>query len=274
MNFLKNFFLLLVVVGLFQGLALAQTQDVDREEQINEQIIKIQNEIDRLETKLKGAELSSKRIELRRIIEGHKARLKKLEAELEEILDALLEEVATPEVKTRATPEVAPFEVEFTTEEALPAEEPGVSGKKRFEFEIGAATGLFAATTGFIGEIRLPLSYVVGPATSTLRVSGGLVQSEDTDRKYAVICGDGVLNFPPESITGVENYAGVGLNYVVLTTGRKTGTIGGEIFYGVEGTGFGGKLFGEIGWGILRTGFSASHKGTTLLIGYRRDWGF
>jgi len=54
-----------------------------------------------------------------------------------------------------------------------------------------------------------------------------------------------------------------------LMSGRKQGTIGGEIFYGVESTGFGGIVFGELGYGLLRTGFSPSNRGVTVLVGYR-----
>jgi hypothetical protein len=68
----------------------------------------------------------------------------------------------------------------------------------------------------------------------------------------------------------VENYLGVGLNYLVLTTGRRSGTVGGEAFYGIQSEGFGGMVFGEIGYAIMRTGFSASYKGASVLAGYRK----
>jgi hypothetical protein len=77
-------------------------------------------------------------------------------------------------------------------------------------------------------------------------------------------------NFPPDWFSGVENYLGFGLNYVVLTTGRVSGSAGGQVLYGVESEGFDGRLFGEIGYGIVRTGFSASQRGLTVMAGYRR----
>jgi hypothetical protein len=242
---------------------------VERAEQIKIQITKIQNEIDRLEKKLEGIKSQARIMKIEDLMAGHKARIKKLENELEEIEKAKAE----AEIQKTPSPEVWGFPKVYA-EERVPTEEVGEVKKPRFEFEIGGVAGLFAAATGLSGEVRFPLPYILGPATSSLRISGGLMQSEDTSRRYAPVQIDGILNFPAGWFTGVENYLGAGLNYVVLTTGRKPGTIGGEIFYGVSSEGFGGKVFGEMGWGILRTGFSPSHKGTIVLIGYRREWGF
>ncbi|MFC1511272.1 hypothetical protein ACFL5U_02690 [Candidatus Margulisiibacteriota bacterium] len=137
-------------------------------------------------------------------------------------------------------------------------------------FEVGGSVGVFAGATSVSGEIRFPLLHVFGPARTSVRVAGGFAQSGDTGRRYVPVHLAGIFNFPAGWFTGVENYLGAGLNYVVYTTGRTTGSIGGELFYGVESEGFGGKLFGEMGYGMLRTGFSPSHKGMTLLVGYRR----
>jgi len=266
--------LLLLMVMLLQFTAFAQNGEIDREEEINNQLLKIQKEIDRLESKLKMISAPQRRAAINELIDGHRARMKKLEAELEEIYDALLQDTPFPEVKVSATPEVLPYVPEAITEEGAPLEGAVMENRKHFKFEIGGTVGLFAGATGMFGEIRLPLNYVLGPATSSLRLAGGLAQSEDESRRYAPVNVDGVLNFPPGWFTGVENYLGAGLNYVVLTSGRKEGTVGGEVFYGIEGEGFGGKLFGEMGWGVLRTGFTPSHKGTTIMFGYRREWEF
>lgn len=153
------------------------------------------------------------------------------------------------------------------------SDQPKPEKKKWLEFEIGSTAGLFSASTGAFGELRFALPYIFGPATTSLRIGGGIAQSEDTSRRYAPVQIDGILNFPAGWFTGVKNYLGAGLNYVVLTSGRIPGTIGGQAFYGVESGGFGGKLFGEMGFGILRTGFSPPHQGVTVLFGYRRDWG-
>ncbi len=125
-----------------------------------------------------------------------------------------------------------------------------------------------------MAEARLPLPYIIGPARTTCRVAAGLAQSVGMDRKYLPLYFDLIFNFPPGIITGTQNYVGAGLNYSVLTTGKKQGSIGGELFYGVEGEGFGGKVFGEVGYGMLRTGFSPSQRGVILLVGYRMSLAF
>lgn len=256
------------MLGLLQFGALAQNVDEEREEQIKDQITRIQTEINRLENKLGGIKSSSRIMEIEDLIAGHKARIKKLENELGEIEKAKAE----AEIQKISSPEAWEFPKVYK-EERVPTEEVREEKKPRFEFEIGGVAGLFAAATGLGGELRSPLPYILGPATSSLRISAGLMQSEDTSRRYAPVQIDGILNFPAGWFTGVENYLGAGLNYVVLTTGRKPGTIGGEIFYGVSSEGFGGKVFGEMGWGILRTDSNSFQEGTIVLVGYRREWG-
>ncbi len=234
---------------------------------IMEQMMNIEGEIERLEDKLKLATAPTKILQLKEIIDGHRARYKKLEEELVALEVAGLDEVTAEAVATTEVGE------EFVpTEEVKTAQDEVIEG--RFKFEIGGTAGLFAGATAMLGELRLPLPFVFGPATTSLRFSGGLAQSKDMGRRYAPIACDGIFNFPAEIFTGVENYLGAGLNYVVLTSGQKQGTIGGQIFYGVESNGFNGRIFGEIGYGALRTGFSPSHKGVTLFVGYRQDWRF
>ena len=256
------------MLGLLQFGALAQSEGENREEQIKDKITIIQTEINRLEKKLKGIKSPSRIMEIEDLIAGHKARIKKLENELEEIEKAKAE----AEIQEITSPEVWEFP-KIYTEERMPTQEVREIKKPRFEFEIGGMGGLFAAAMGLSGELRFSLPYVLGPATSSLRIAGGLMQSEDPSRRYAPVQIDGILNFPPGWFTGVENYLGAGLNYVVLRTGREPGAIGGEIFYGVSSEGFGGKVFGEMGWGILRIDSNSSQIGTIVLVGYRRKWG-
>ncbi len=219
--------------------------EVDGSTQIKNKIVKIQAEITRLEKKLETKVGAVRKSKLRELIKGHQARVAKLEEDLKETSEP--EEVLLPEPTTF---------------------------QPRFKFEMGSIAGVLAGATGGSGEIRFPLHFIFGPATSSLRLALGYAQSEDSSRRYIPLQLDGVLNFPPGAITGVENYLGAGLNYVLLTSGGVSGTIGGEVFYGVESDGFGGKLFGEMGYAILRTGFSASHRGVSVLIGYRREWAF
>jgi len=247
MNMKKALIFLLVV--LFLPLAgLAQPIEANREIEIQETIIKIEDEVERLEGKLRVAKEPDRIQALKDLIGGHRARMKKLNEEL-----AVLA-MPTVEVVVEVVPE---------KEEV---KEPWI------KFQFGGMGGVLAGTTGMFAEMRFPLSYVYGPATSALRVAGGYAQSEDAGRRYVPLQIDGVLNFPPGHFTGVENYIGAGLNYVLITTGRTPGTIGGEIFYGVDGDGFGGKIFAELGYGIIRTGFSPSHRGLSVLVGFRKNW--
>lgn len=151
---------------------------------------------------------------------------------------------------------------------------PKAATPARFNFELGFLSGFYAATPAFSVEFRFPLAYVVGPTTSALRLVTGFAQTENLSRRYLPIYVDTLFYFPPGYLTGVENYVGCGLNYVFLTTGRKTGSLGGQIFYGVQSEGFTGKVFGELGYGLLRTGFSPAQKGLTILLGYRKKLSF
>ncbi|OGC22908.1 hypothetical protein A2291_00205 [candidate division WOR-1 bacterium RIFOXYB2_FULL_42_35] len=164
------------------------------------------------------------------------------------------------------------LETEKTIAETVTVDNPSqaLSTGRNLNFELGFITGFYAAAPALNIEIRLPLSYVVGPTTSALRLVTGLSQTESNSRRYIPFYLDTVFYFPPGYLTGVENYLGFGLNYVALTSGRKSGTVGGQIFYGVESDGFTGRVFGEIGYGLLCTGFSPSQKGLTVLFGFRK----
>lgn len=176
---------------------------------------------------------------------------------------------SAPPRSSRSTEEAWSFEM--TSEEAVASSEAmKKDGGKKLWFEMGGRVGLFAAANGIFGELRFPLSRVVGPATTSLRLSGGFAQDEETSRRYVPVGIDGILNFPAGYITGVDNYLGVGLNYLALTTGRVAGSFGGQAFYGVEGSGFGGKMFGELGYGFMRASSTSAQKGITLTVGYRK----
>lgn len=244
---MKKALLILFVLMLITPIS-AQIVELSEKDQIQIKIAKVEKEVSRLEGKLKLTRSKARRLKLSSLISGHRARIEKLEGELVEL-----------------------GKVDEVTEETVIVEEKE-KGEARLEFEIGGLAGIFAGTTGFYGELRFDLNRVYGPATTSIRLAGGFAQSESGDRRYVPIHIDGILNFPPGIITGVENYVGVGLNYVIRTSGQVPGSIGGELFYGVQSDGFSGKLFGEIGYGFLRTGFSPDHKGLTLMMGYRRGW--
>ncbi len=253
---MKKILILFLAAVLLQYACFAQAADEEKVAEIKNKITKINNEIERLQKRIETTQAPKKIFQLEDLINGHRARVKKLEAELAELEAQKIEEIFV-------TPEAEEIPEKEIKEEA-----------QRFKFEIGGWFGIFGGSTSLSGELRFPLRFIFGPATTSVRLSGGYAQSKDASRRYIPVYMDGILNFPPGCFTGVENYLGAGLNYVVLTTGRTPGTIGGEIFYGVQSNGFGGKIFGEIGYGILRSGFSPSHKGVSVLVGYRREWGF
>ena len=194
-----------------------------------------------------------------------------IDAEVAELLGIM--ELSTSEAATEEVALLISWPDVYELPESIPEGDKKVfSHMDRYKFEVGGAAGVFGAATALGAEVRFPLRYVFGPAATSLRFAVAYAQSKDTARRYLPIHIDAMLNYPPGVATGVENYFGAGLNYSLLTSGGSSGSFGGEIFYGVESAGFGGKLFAEMGYGILCAGLSSSHKGVTLLVGYRREW--
>ena len=88
-------------------------------------------------------------------------------------------------------------------------------------------------------------------------------------RKHALVVLDGIYRLNPHWTRGIKSYVGLGLNYDVYTTGQKSGDLGYQAFYGVEGTMGFGQMFAEIGYGKIRTGFSPDYSGIGVLVGYK-----
>ncbi len=258
-------FIMLIILGLFQSV-FAESSEL-KKDGIRTEIAKVQKEIKRLLDKVNMVSSEKERAAIVSLIAGHEARVDKLKKQLVELA---IQEDAIAEAGSVITEEVY-----SVTEEAIIQPETKTKQKSppRLKFEIGALAGLFGNAMGATGELRFPLRFVLGPATTSLRIAGGVVQTEDMSRKYAPVLVDWIFNYPSGVITGLENYVGVGLNYVVLTTRRVSGAPGGQIFYGIDCRGFGGKVVVELGWAVLRTGFSSDYKGLSLMLGYRRDWG-
>jgi hypothetical protein len=259
---MKKWSVLLVLILFCSTMVFAQ-QKAPSIAELKLQIKKLQTEINQMKEKKASKKKIGEKEDKRDSLIRQQAKLEKNKLQKQRALANKKNELQTAEA----------FSENFSSEAV---EETGITIEARrvplFRGELGATMGMFAAATGLFGELRFPLNSTIGPAATGCRLAGGYVQSADAGRKYVTVQGDGILNFPAGWLTGVDNYLGAGINYVVLTSGRVPGTIGGEIFYGVEGDGFGGKLFGELGYGVLRTGFSSSHKGTTVLFGYRSPW--
>jgi hypothetical protein len=260
---MKKLMALALAAALLCGTGFAQ--GLTEKEAIDAKIAKIEKEIERLEGRLAQVKSEEKIYQILSMIDDHEENLAKLTKKLEELEKPIVEE-------KEEVPE-APEEV-IVQPELVPEREEEKKPVQRFEFQIGGMAGLFAGATGAFGETRFHLPYVIGPATSSLRLAGGLCQSDDMSKRFAPVQIDMILDFPAGWFTGVANYLGAGLNYVVRMTGQTAGAIGGEVFYGVESRGFGGTMFGEMGYGMLRSGLGTSHKGITVMVGYRRDWGF
>jgi len=265
---MKKLLLCLMVVLFFLSPIFADQQET------RAKIAKIRKEIVRLEGKLKDVAGIAQRKKIQETIFGHHARIRKLEEAL------VYQQIAVPPPAAPILPAPLPEPVLEKADFSRERERPPVVPKpqqpqreSRFKFELGATAGVFASTTAVNLEMRLPLVWIVGPAKTSLRGSGSFSQTENADRRYAFTACDGILNFPAGWLTGVENYFGAGLNYTNLTTGQRSGALGGQLFYGIESEGFGGRIFGEVGWAILRTGFSSSNRGVSVLLGYRRQVG-
>ncbi|MDD5594157.1 MAG: hypothetical protein PHG97_05415 [Candidatus Margulisbacteria bacterium] len=258
----------LLVAGLLLSASYAQKLTPQTIKKTKAEIVKLQDEVSRLKTKLKTAKTKQLKTDILDKIDLDQARIAKLKKLI----------YPKPAAKKRLT-RAATVEAISTLEAIGPEETVSTeSGRERRKIgirtEIGVVGGFFAGTTGLLGEVRVPLNVILGPAATALRASGGLAQTISTDRRFVPLNLDLIFNFPPGWFSGVENYVGAGLNYVVLTTGQKQGTVGGELFYGIQSEGFGGIVFGEMGFGILRTGFSPSSKGVTIMVGFREPMGF
>jgi hypothetical protein len=237
-------------------------------QKIEEKISRIEKDLEKLKGELKNVSPGSKMMEIKNQIEWNEDRIKKLEAILSEIQKT--EKPKEKDEGVKAPPEETKLESTFPPGDL--EEEKTKDLQPRFNFEIGGIAGLFAGTTVMSGEMRWPLKYVFGPVTTSLRLVSGLAQGVEPNRRYIPLQFDAVFSFPPGMSTGVDNYLGVGINYVVLTSGWSQGMVGGEFFYGVESEGFGGKIFGELGYGALRANADVFHQGVTVLAGYRREW--
>ena len=134
----------------------------------------------------------------------------------------------------------------------------------------GIAGGYIANIPGVLLELRFfePLELT---ATS-LRIGAVYAQGEDSDkitRKHALLVIDGIYRLNPPATKGVRSYIGLGINYNIYTTGQKTGSLGGQAYYGMEGNFGAGQLFAEFGYGTIRTGFSPDYAGLSAVLGYR-----
>jgi hypothetical protein len=266
---LKKLLIIALLLALGAGLGQAQQLSAKEIKWAKAEITRLEKEINRLKTKLKSATAQQLRTDILDKLDVDQAKLRKLKQQV------YPKPAAKPKAPVSVTPKVYGTS-EVASEEGATLEGETVAPLTRggLKYEVAGGYGFFAGVSGLLGEVRVPLHLVFGPATLSLRMATGLCQTLDTSLRYVPVNFDLVFNFPPGWFTGVDNYIGFGLNYIALMTGRKQGTVGGELFYGIESEGFGGIVFGELGYAALRTGFSASQQGMTVLFGYRKPLGF
>jgi hypothetical protein len=257
--------LLLVCFGL--GAEAAKGLPLKEVVKQKKQLAKLDKDVNRLQKKLKATKNNQLKATINNKIKLEQAQIKQIKQRL--YPKAVKRPAAVPKISLPSEPMVT---MEVGSEEGGVSAEGESNTKVRggWRYEIGGNAGFFAGTTAFLAELKVPLRYVFGPATTALRLSSGLTQTKETDRRLVPVNLDLIFNFPPGWFSGVENYLGAGLNYVVATSDGKQGTLGGELFYGVASAGFGGTVYGELGYAVLRTGFAGSYKAATVLAGYRQ----
>jgi hypothetical protein len=254
--------LVLCVLALLAGAVPAQTS---AEVKINKEIARLQQEIAKLKGRLPKTRKKQLRTDILDKIDLDQIKIGKLKKQLTAAaakpITGRLERSSYEAYSSQEAEEylVGSQEVELTQKRAL----------SRFRPEIGAGAGFFAGASSFLAEIRLPLRRVIGPATTKVRLASGLTQSRDASYTFVPVNLDLIFNLPPGILTGVENYFGAGVNYLVSTSAGKAGKLGGEVFYGVQSEGFSGLLFGELGYALMRPGFIPAYYGATILVGYR-----
>jgi len=144
-------------------------------------------------------------------------------------------------------------------------------GQPRKVSQIGIAGGYFGGIPAVVGEVRWFEPW--GLSSTSLRLGAAYAQGNDPNsitRKHALVMVDGIYHLNPVNTPGVNPYLGAGVNYDAYTTGRVSGSIGGEVYFGLEaGTLDSGQVFLELGYGKIRTGFGPSTSGVNLTAGFR-----
>ena len=147
---------------------------------------------------------------------------------------------------------------------------PAVSAPRKTS-QIGLSGGYIGGIPAVAGEVRWLEPW--GLSSTSLRLGAAYAVGADPNgvtRKHALVMVDGIYHLNPVNTPGVNPYLGAGVNYDAYTTGRVNGSIGGEIYLGMEaGTIDSGQIFLEAGYGKIRTGFSPSTSGLFVMTGFR-----
>ncbi len=137
--------------------------------------------------------------------------------------------------------------------------------------QIGVSGGDFGGIPAGAGEVRWFEPW--GLSSTSLRLGAAYALGADPNgitRKHAIVMIDGIYHLNPVNTPGVNPYLGGGFNYDAYTSGRLSGSYGGQVYFGLEaGALSSGQIFLELGYGKIRTGFSPSTSGLMLTTGFR-----
>lgn len=214
----------------------------------------VRSYINKLERKLRNAKKRERIRKIEKMIKAERRRLQRLEGGIGE----------GPGKPIKPVPGDRPVKP------IKPIGKKPMPKKELARTELEGSVGLVGGMTGVLGGIRFhnPFDLI----STSLRVAAIYAQGNDTDstmRKHAIIAIDAMYRLNPPRTRGFRSYIGLGANYDVYTTGRVSGTLGGQAFYGIEGDAGGGVMYLELGYGLVRTGFSPNYSGINALIGYR-----
>ena len=214
----------------------------------------VRSYINKLERKMRGAKKRDRINKIENMIKAERRRLHKLEAG----------PGAGPVKPVKPLPGVRPVKP------IKPMGKKPMPKKELARTELEGSVGLVGGMTGVLGGIRFhnPFDLI----STSLRIAGIYAQGNDTagtTRKHAIIAIDAIYRLNPPRTRGFRSYIGLGANYDAYTSGRVSGTLGGQAFYGIEGDAGGGAMYLEVGYGMVRTGFSPNYTGVNALVGYR-----
>ncbi|MBU0630091.1 MAG: hypothetical protein KKC80_04135 [Candidatus Margulisbacteria bacterium] len=200
------------------------------------------------------------------------------------IAEVTPEVIATPEsiaaVPTPETPsviaqiiepeEVKPVRLTYDPTGPLPAELKHPSKpveiaalppkqEKAWAGKLAFAGGYFANLAALRGEWELPFNDII------FRV--GSLYGSGSGNSHLMVFADTYYYLNPPETVGMRSYAGIGVNYPLVTSAGGQRSLGGELLYGGETPLGDGELFFEFGYGSIKAGTEQS--GITALIGYR-----
>lgn len=180
-----------------------------------------------------------------------------------------------PVVKVKKVVKAAPKVIIKPKTVVVPAKGVGVKkaapkGPRSYN-EVELGLGYMAAIPAISGAIRF--NNPMGMFSSALKVGVAYAVGEDsasTSRKHALIFVDGIYNMAPLFGPGIKPYVGIGLNLDAYTTGRKTGAVAGQTYFGLQGRmSKDNSAYLEVGYGYIRTGFSPQYSGLHTIVGVK-----